>query len=105
QAARLAIALLCRTARARIPRVLMDIEEQHRTIAPEDFLGAISMMYVPVRDEDSVDAVTPDGVARPDGDVVEDTETHSAVGGRMVPGRTHCTKCSWSATRHDSVNG
>src|SRR6476660_9166481 len=67
QAARLAIALLCRTAGPGIPRMLMDIEEQHRTIAPENLLRAITVMHVPVGDEDSVDTMTLGSVKGPDG--------------------------------------
>src|SRR5262245_54620336 len=48
QAAALAFALLVGTAGARIPRVLMRVEEQHRAVAPEHRLRAVAVVDVPV---------------------------------------------------------
>lgn len=50
-------------------------------------LGSIAMMYIPVHDENSLQAVVPAGVMRGNRDIAEQAETHRACADRMVAGR------------------
>src|SRR4029450_9438872 len=74
QTARLPFALLVGSTSARVPRMLVHIKEQHRTVAPKHFLRPISVMHVPVCNQDPVDAMPPNGVPRADGNIVENTK-------------------------------
>lgn len=57
--------------------MLMDRDEEHVRIVPEDFLGSITMMDIIVQDGDSFGAPAPHGMLGGDGDVVEDAGSHS----------------------------
>ena len=65
----------------------MRAEKQNGRILVEDVLRAVAVMHVPVHDQDALQAVALDRVARPDCDVVEDAESHALFRARMVPGR------------------
>jgi len=88
EAAAFAVALLVRTAGARIPRVLVNVEN---STAPslQNTSCVRCVMHVPVGDENPIDAVPPPRVSRADRDVVEHAEPHAAaLRGVMAGGRT-----------------
>ncbi len=74
--------------RARVERRLVRREVEDRRVLPEGVLRAVAVVEVPVDDEDPLGG--PGGLerARRDGDVVEETEAHGAVGLGVVAGRT-----------------
>ena len=76
--------------------------EQHPGIVPEDGLGAVSVMHVPIHDED---ALAP-GRQRSRGDrhVVEQAEAHSPVGEGVMAGRTNDHESSLSSFCIDLVD-
>ena len=63
----------------------MGRDVEHVGVVPEDVLGAVPMMHVPVDDEDPLPECRARG--RGDGDIVDQTEAHGPVGGRMMPRR------------------
>ena len=75
-------------ASAGIPRRLVRAKEQDGRVLVEDILRAVAVMHVPVHDQDALQAVALDRVARPDRDIVEDAESHALYRTRVVAGRT-----------------
>ena len=104
ESARFAFPDLRRRASARIPRMLMRVEEQDRTIVPEDFLGAVAVMHIPIDDQHALDPVIPPRVPRANRDVVEHAEAHSAIRGRVMSRRAHGAKRALCFSAHDCVN-
>lgn len=73
---------------AGIPWRLMGAEEQDRGVFVENVLRAVSVMDVPVGNQDAFNAMALLGVAGGDCDIVEDAKTHAAVGRSVMAGRT-----------------
>ncbi len=67
----------------------MGAEEEDGGILVEDILRAVAVMHVPIHDQNAPHAVPPLGVARRDGDVVEQAEPHPAPRIGMMPRRPH----------------
>ena len=70
-----------------IERPLVGAEEEHRGVLVKDVLRAVAVVHVPIHDQHASHAVPLLRVARRDGDVVEQAETHPASGVRVMPGR------------------
>jgi hypothetical protein len=62
-------------------------------------------MDIPVGNEDTLDAVAMLSVARPNGDVIEQAETHAAVVFGMVARRANQAKGGWDVAVEDGVDG
>ena len=61
-------------------------EEEHILYVVESVLRAVTVMNVPVHDQDTFEALHASRVARSDGDVVEEAEAHPVRGRRVVAG-------------------
>ena len=68
---------------ARIQRVLVGRDVEDVRIVPEDLLGPVAVVHVPVDDQHALAEGGTRG--RRDGHVVEEAEPHGAVGRRVVP--------------------
>ena len=62
----------------------------------EDVLGAVTVMHVPVGDQNSVDSGHGERVPSGEGHVVEQTKPHCLVGGGVV---------AWRADRAEGIGG
>ena len=82
----------------------MGAEEKHRAIGVENILRAVAVMDVPIGDQNAPDAVLLLGVARGDGDGVEDAETHSAHRRGMMAGRAADADGIGNSLVDDGVN-
>ena len=87
----LACFLLFTTPRVKRPAV--NGEETDLFVSPEDILGAVTVVDIPVNDQHTIQAVTVDGDLGGQGDVIEQAESHAAVGQGMVAGRTYQAEC------------
>ena len=76
-------------AGAGIPGRLMRAEVEDRSIAIEDILRAVTVVDVPIDDRHLGDPVLLLRVARGDGDIIKQAETHAAIGRGMMAGRPH----------------
>ena len=76
-----------RVAGAGIERHLVGRAVEDGRIVPDDGLGAVAVMHVPVDDRHALGAVRGLGVARRDHRVGEQAEAHGAVGFGMMAGR------------------
>src|SRR5262249_35148223 len=79
---------LGRRAAAGVERELVDREVEDVRIVPEDVLGAIAVVNVPVEDRDPGGALGARG-GRGDRDVVEQAESHRAIARGVVTGRAY----------------
>lgn len=77
----------------RVKRPAVNGEETDLFVSPEDILGAVTVVDIPVNDQHAVQAVTVDGDLGSQGDVIEQAESHATVGQGMVAGRTHQAEC------------
>ena len=68
-----------------IERMLVGRDVEHVGVVPEDLLGAVAVVHVPVDDQHPL--APRRARRRGDGDVVDETEAHGPVGGRVVTGR------------------
>ena len=57
----------------------MQRDREHRGVVPEDRLGAVAVVHVPVDDGDPTEAARCLGVPDADGDVREEAEAHAPV--------------------------
>jgi hypothetical protein len=97
---------LAARSRARIPGILVHGEEEDGRVVVKDSLRAVAMMNVPIDDGDALYlTVASLRVARGDGDVIEETEAHSALTRSVVSGRTHWDEGVLGLAAHKSVNG
>ena len=71
-----------------IERPLVQGDEEHAVIVPEDRLRAVAVVDVPIDDRDPLDPQRVLGVTRCDRDVAEQAEPHRAVSEGVVPGWT-----------------
>src|SRR5690606_6669570 len=92
-------------ARARIVMVEVQRQVEDTRILVEDVLRAVAVMHIPVDDQDALDAVFRLCSTRRDRDVVEQTEAHCAIRGRMMSGRTAQRERGPRAAAHDEVDG
>ena len=69
--------------------VLMHRDGQRARIGPERALGAVAVVDVPVDEGDALKAIARECVETGDRRIAEDAETHTHVGHRVMPGRTH----------------
>ena len=76
-------------SRSGVVRVLMGRNVQNRGILLEEVLSAVSVVNVPVEDQDPLDARLRTKSARGDGDVVEQAEAHGAVRFGVMSGWTN----------------
>ena len=83
------LGLVVRAAAAGIERPLVERDEEDAVVVPEDRLGPVPVMDVPVDDRHALEPELALGDARRDGDVVEDAEAHRAPGERVVARRPH----------------
>ena len=83
------VAALALGAGARKQRHLVRRAVHHGRVRPEDVLGAVAVMHVEIDDGRARDAVFALGVARGDGDVVEEAEAHRLADLGVVAGRAH----------------
>ena len=63
-------------AGSRVPGPLVHRHEADVRLILHQRLGTVSVMYVPIDDEDAIDPVARSGVPRSDGDVAEQTKAH-----------------------------
>src|SRR5207244_6531378 len=70
---------------ARIPRFLMERAEYHRRLRVEDLLGAVSVVDVPIQDEDPPRAVRAERPPGRERGVVEDAEPPAGGGAGVMP--------------------
>ena len=70
-----------------VQRGLMERDEEHRRIAPEDVLGSVAVVHVPVDDGDASRSHRA-GLRRRHRDVVEQAEAHRAGTHGVVPRRS-----------------
>ena len=92
-------------AGAGIKRHLMGRAIHHGLVRPEDVLRAVAVMDVEIDDRDAVDAVLLLGVARGDGDVVEQAEAHRPRGLGVMAGRARRDEGVRGAAGHHLVDG
>ena len=76
--------------------------EQHPWVVPEDGLGAVSVMHVPIHDEHALAPCRQR--SRRDGHVVEQAEAHGPVGEGVMAGRTNDNEPTLSPFRVDLVD-
>ena len=67
----------------------MQGDEEDIRVVVEDLVRAVPVVDIPIDDRDPREAVRALGVARGDGDVVEDAEAHPAIGRGMMAGWAH----------------
>jgi len=65
----------------------MGREEQDRRIVVEGMLGAVTVVEIPVHDQDLFQSVLFFRICGGDGDVIENAEAHAAIRFSMVSGR------------------
>src|SRR2546426_355007 len=85
-----AAALACGTGTG-VEGILMGGEVENRRIRPEDVLCTVSVMDVPIDDENPLDAVRRLRVSRGHRGVVEQTEAHRTIDCRVMARRTDQT--------------
>jgi len=73
-------------AAAGIAALLMHAHIEHAGVAPEDRLGAVAVVHVPVDDQHPLQPVLRLGMAGRQGDVVEDAEAHAPLRLGVVAG-------------------
>src|SRR2546427_9368834 len=88
-----------------IIRILMRRKIENSWILPEDFLRAVTVMDIPVDDQNTFDAVLRLSVACADSCVVEKAKSHCGRNRRVVPRRTNETKCPAALFSHGSIDG
>ncbi len=69
-------------------------EKRDLRITPENILSPVSVMHIPVDDQHAIDSGIRMRVCGRDGHVIEQTESHRAVGERMVPRGTYQAECA-----------
>ena len=74
-------------------------------IVPKNVLGAVAVMDVEIHDRDPLGAVRRLGVARGDGGVIEEAETHRGRDFGVMPGRAGRDKSVASLAAHHLVDG
>ena len=79
--------MLAGRARPRVVRELVRREEEHRGVGLEERLGAVSVVDVPVDDQDPVQLLALAKRARGDRYVVEEAESHAPIRLSVVAGR------------------
>lgn len=89
---------------AGIPGGLVCADEKHGRVVVKNVLCAISVMDVPVDDGDALDSVAALGMARGEGGIVEETETHRPVRCGMMSGRTDGAKRPLHAPFDDGIH-
>ncbi len=77
----------------------------HGRIGPEDILGAVAVMDVEIDDGGAPDPVFALGVARGNGDVVEEAKAHRLVDLGMMAGRPHRHERVVVGAGHHRVGG
>ena len=83
------VALFVRPAGSGIEGPLVQRDEEHRVVRPEDLLRAVPVMNVVVDDRDSADAVLGLHVTGGDRDVVDEAEAHRGPWPCVMPRRPH----------------
>jgi hypothetical protein len=83
---------------------LVGAEIEHGAIVVKDVLGAVTVVDVPIDDEDLFDAVGALGLACGDGFGVEDAEPHAADAGGMVAAGADGAESIAEFTGDDGVN-
>ena len=87
-----------------VPRPLVHRHESDVGLTLDQRLGAVTVMHVPVYDEDALEAVRPPRVMRRDCDVAEQTEPHRTVSDRVVAGWPHRRKAVRPLTGNGKVD-
>src|SRR6476659_6398597 len=72
-----------------IPRRLVRAEEKHRAVVIKNVLRTVSVVDVPIGDQNPLDAVLALGVAGRDGDIIENTKTHPLIRTGVMARWTH----------------
>jgi hypothetical protein len=83
---------------------LVGRKKEDTAIFKEYVLRSVAVMDVPVDDGDAPESVFPLRVTRRDGDVIEQAESHPAVGRGMVAGRPHRAEGVFPGARDDPVD-
>lgn len=74
--------------------MLEGADHEHLRVAGENILGAVTVMHVEIDDRHAFQSVRVQRVARRDGNIVEETESHRACALRMVSRRPNCASRS-----------
>jgi hypothetical protein len=83
--------------------VLEDSGHEHARVAGKNLFGAVAVMHVEIDDRHAFQAPGIEGMARRDGDIVEETETHRLRPLGVVSRRAHGAKCILHFAAHHQV--
>jgi len=68
-------------------------------------LGAVTVVHIPVDDQNALSGMLRPGVVRTERNVAEEAETHAASGERVVARRTHGAEASSSLAGESEIDG
>src|SRR5262249_24559140 len=94
-----------RRASARVEGILVRAKVEDTGVRFEDVLCAVAVVHVPVDDQNVVEPMLLLEIARQNGDIIEQTKTHGAVGLRMVPWRPYSTEHLRHLAAHHRISG
>src|SRR5688572_21403116 len=92
------------STRSWIMRVLVRAEEEHGGIVLETMLRTVPMMYIPIHNQYTLEAVFLLHITRRNRDIVEETEAHCAPRLGMMPRRPHRTEDMLHLPAHDRID-
>src|SRR5262249_25204605 len=84
---------------------MVRVEDEDRIVFVESVLSPITVVVVPVDNQDTLRASLLLEVSRSYRDIVEDTKAHPASRSGVVAGRAHCTESVLHAFRQNGVDG
>jgi hypothetical protein len=84
--------------------ILMGTEEQHRGILLKTMLRAISMVNVPIHDQDSAKSIFLLNIACGNSNVIEEAKPHRSRRFGMMTWRPDGTEHMINLVRHDGIN-
>ena len=86
-------------------RGLVCREKENGVVRPEDVLSSISVMDVPIDDQDFLEAMNGLRVTRGNGRIVKEAESHRSAWSRMMARRPHQRKRSTTVFSHHRIDG
>jgi hypothetical protein len=86
-----------------IVRKLMRRNEKHVRIVVKSLLGAVTVVNVPVHDQNSLRPVFPFQIVRADGDRIEQAEAHRAISQGVMTRRSHQSEAVAAFTGRERI--